>query len=248
MNRRYGWKLDFHDVRDHLFTPHWFDLLKLPKTVDVRPNCPPIVDQGALGSCTASAIAGALQFDQMRQKEASFMPSRLFIYYNERAAENTVNSDAGASIRDGIKSVNVLGVPPESEWPYIIDQFTVKPTDKCYQDAMLHRSLSYQRVKQDVTHMKAALATGLPFVFGFTVYESFESAEVAQTGVVPMPQRGESVLGGHAVCAVGYDDAQQVFYVRNSWGAAWGLQGYFTMPYAYLQHLASDFWVIQTVQ
>lgn len=248
MNRRYGWKVDLLDIRDRFFIPHWFDLLKLPQSVDLRAQCPPVYDQGQLGSCTANAIAGAVQFDQMKQQEQSFMPSRLFIYYNEREKEGTVNSDAGAAIRDGIKSVNTLGVPPESEWPYIIDQFTVKPTDQCYQDAMLHRSLSYQRIMHSPDHMKACLANGLPFVFGFTVYESFESAEVAQTGMVPMPERGEAVLGGHAAMAVGYQEDEQVFIVRNSWGSAWGQQGYCMMPYTYLQHLASDFWVIQTVQ
>lgn len=248
MSRRYGWKPDLIDINDLPFIPHWFDLLKLPPRVDLRAQCPSIYDQGPLGSCTANAIAGAIEFDQIRQNLSEWTPSRLFIYYNERAEEGTINSDAGAAIRDGIFSVNQQGACPESEWPYIIDQFATKPLDKCYQDAMLHRSLSSHRVQRDLSHMKAALASGLPFVFGFTVYASFESAEVAQTGIVPMPQKGESKLGGHAVMAVGYDDAQQRFLVRNSWGSAWGLQGYCSMPYAYLQHLASDFWMIQTVQ
>jgi C1A family cysteine protease len=97
--------------------------------------------------------------------------------------------------------------------------------------------------------MKGCLASGYPFALGFTVYDSFESAEVASTGIVPMPTRSESVLGGHAVLAVGYDDSQQRFLVRNSWGNSWGMQGYFTMPYTYLtsRHLASDFWVIKTI-
>lgn len=248
MSRRYGWRPGLVHLDDEFFVPHWFDLLKLPQRVDLRPQCPPIYDQGQLGSCTSQAIAGALQFDQIKQQEASIMPSRLFIYYIERDKEGTVNSDAGAVIGDGIKLVHTLGAPPESEWPYVIDQFTVKPPDKCYQDAMQYRSLKYQRVLHNLDHMKACLASGLPFVFGFTVYESFESAEVAQSGIVPMPQRGETVLGGHAVVAVGYDDTQQRFLVRNSWGSAWGMQGCCLMPYMYLQHLASDFWVIQTVQ
>ena len=98
--------------------------------------------------------------------------------------------------------------------------------------------------------MKGCLASGFPFVFGFTVYESFESQEVAKTGMVPMPAAGESVLGGHAVLAVGYDDGHQRFIVRNSWGTGWGMQGYFTMPYAYLteRDLSSDFWTIRLVQ
>ena len=98
--------------------------------------------------------------------------------------------------------------------------------------------------------MKGCLASGYPFIFGFTVYESFESAQVAQTGHVPLPQEGEQVLGGHAVCAVGYDDANQWFIARNSWGTGWGMQGYFTLPYTYLtsRSLSSDFWTVRVVQ
>jgi C1A family cysteine protease len=97
--------------------------------------------------------------------------------------------------------------------------------------------------------MRGCLAAGYPFVFGFTVYSSFEGQEVAKTGVVSMPTPDEQVVGGHAVLAVGYDDASQAFIVRNSWGAGWGQEGYFTMPYAYLttRALSSDFWTIRIV-
>lgn len=246
--RRYGWNPDRPDQRDHVFSAHWLDLLKLPSSVDLRGQCPEVYDQGDLGSCTANAIAGALEFDQLKQKEQPFTPARLFIYYNERAKEHTVSSDAGAAIRDGIKSVNSQGACPESEWPYNIAQFTVKPSTQCYTDALLHRSLSYQRVPQSLNQLKAVLAGGYPVVFGFTVYESFESAEVAQTGIVPMPGAGESVLGGHCCLIVGYQENEQRFTIRNSWGT-WGQQGYCTMPYAYLlsSSLASDFWTIRTV-
>lgn len=248
--QRYGWRADLPDHRDHIFSAHWLDLLKLPQSVDLRASCPPVYDQGQLGSCTANAIAGALEFDQIKQKEQAFTPSRLFIYFNERLKEGTVNSDSGAAIRDGIKSVNKQGACPEQEWPYNIAQFAAQPPAQCYQDALLHRSLSYQRVPQSLPQMKAVLASGSPFVYGFTVYESFESAEVAATGIVPMPGHNESVLGGHAVLCVGFDDAKQVFICRNSWSAQWGDQGYFYMPYAYLlsRGLASDLWTIRTVQ
>jgi C1A family cysteine protease len=110
---------------------------------------------------------------------------------------------------------------------------------------------SYQRVPRVLNQLKGCLASGLPFVFGFSVYDSFESQEVARTGVVPMPDTAtEQLLGGHAVLAVGYDDADQRFVVRNSWGEGWGDGGYFTMPYAYLteRSLASDFWAIVQVE
>jgi C1A family cysteine protease len=202
-------------------------------------------------NCTANAIAGALEFDQMKQQLSQiFIPSRLFIYYNERVIEGTVNSDSGAMLRDGLKSVGNQGACPEDMWPYDITKFQDQPTQECYQVALQHRAIVYQRVVRDLNQMKGCLASGYPFVFGFTVYESFESQQVAQDGHVPMPQPNEQELGGHAVLAVGYDDTNQWFIVRNSWGENWGMKGYFTLPYAYLtsRGLSSDFWTIRTVQ
>jgi C1A family cysteine protease len=250
MQNQYGWKPDLPDQRDHLYEAPFHLFRVLPSQVDLRPGCPPVYDQGALGSCTANAIAGALEFDQMKQGESVMVPSRLFIYYNERVMEGTVSSDSGAAIRDGIKSVNKQGACPETEWPYDITMFDILPSSQAYQDALLHRSVHYSRVSRNIGQMKACLAAGFPFVFGFAVYESFESDEVASTGIVPLPAQDEQVLGGHAVLAVGYDDAQQRFLVRNSWGDSWGMQGYCTMPYDYLLNngLSSDFWTIKTVK
>jgi C1A family cysteine protease len=248
--KHYGWIRDNPDQRDHLYAAPVVALAALPPSVDLRTACPPVYDQGQLGSCTGNGIAAALQFDRMKQKlTPNFIPSRLFIYYNERVMEHTVASDSGAQIRDGIKSVGQQGDCPETEWPYNIASFAQKPPAKCYTDALKYKAVLYQRVLQNVNQMKGCLASGYPFVFGFTVYDSFESQPVAQTGVVPMPASAEKVLGGHCVVAVGYDDAQQRFIVRNSWGTGWGMQGYCTMPYAYLTdpNLASDFWTIRLV-
>jgi C1A family cysteine protease len=126
----------------------------------------------------------------------------------------------------------------------------MKPPDPpCYVDAAKNVATSYQRVPQIINQLKGCLASGYPFVFGFSVYESFESQQVAQTGHVPMPAPGEKQIGGHAVLAVGYDDANHRFIVRNSWGPGWGMAGYFTMPYSYLtdSNLADDFWTIRLV-
>jgi C1A family cysteine protease len=186
----------------------------------------------------------------MKEKQAKvFMPSRLFIYYNERAMEGTVNEDSGAQIRDGIKSVAKQGDCPEDLWPYDITKFAVKPPQQCYQQALKFKAVLYQRLSQISNQLKGCLASGYPFVFGFTVYESFESQQVAQTGHAPMPAPTEASIGGHAVIAVGYDDSQNWFIVRNSWGVGWGMKGYFTLPYAYLidPNLASDFWIIRVV-
>jgi C1A family cysteine protease len=186
----------------------------------------------------------------MKQKETPFAPSRLFVYYNERVIEGTVSSDSGAQIRDGVKSVNQQGAPPETDWPYDITKFADKPPKQAYDDAAKHEAILYQRLTQTLPQLQGCLAAGYPFVFGFVVYQSFESQEVAQTGQAPMPTAGEQQLGGHAVLAVGYDDSQQRFIVRNSWGTGWGMGGYFTLPYPYLLQgtLSSDFWTIRAVK
>jgi len=248
--QRYGWIPDLPDHRDQLYTAPLQYLQALPPSVDLRPKCPPVYDQGQLGSCTANAIAGAIEFDLMKQDAQVFTPSRLFIYYNERAIEGTVDSDSGAMIRDGIKSVVQQGDCPETLWPYDIAKFADDPPKSCYQQAVQHRVVLYQRLIQDLNQMKGCLASGSPFVFGFTVYKSFEDDAVAQSGHAPMPAAGEQTLGGHAVAAVGYDDSQQWFICRNSWGSGWGMQGYFTLPYAYLTQasLSDDFWTIRLVQ
>jgi len=247
----YGWSRDLPDARDFLYgAPLNRFPQGLPPGVDLRSECPPIYDQGQLGSCTANGIAAAIQFDQIKQKrQQQFTPSRLFIYYNERVIEGTVNQDSGAQIRDGIKSVVTIGAPPEADWPYDTTKFTVKPPDQAFADAKSDLVTSYSRVAQNLTQMQGCLAEGYPFVFGFTVYDSFEGQQVAQTGIVPMPSPGEGVQGGHCVVAVGYDDSKRQFIIRNSWGTGWGIKGYCMMPYEYLisTHLASDFWTIRSV-
>jgi len=249
MPRNYGWIPDFPDSRDRVYQlPK--KLGPLPPSTDLRPGCPPLYDQGDLGSCTANAIGAAIEFDQMKQKLATSTPSRLFIYYNERVIEGTVDTDSGAQIRDGIKTIASDGACPETMWPYVEASFADRPTPPCYQYAKLHPAVQYARVTQDAGQLKACLAAGYPFVFGFTVYESFEGDDVAQSGIVPMPSDGEAEVGGHAVMAVGYDDSTERFLTRNSWGPEWGIGGYFTIPYAYLTdtNLADDFWVIRVVK
>ena len=245
----YGWVPDLPDHRDRLYQSP-LRAGPLPPVVDLRSSCPGVYDQGELGSCTANAIAGALQFDQMKQQLADvFTPSRLFIYYNERVIENTVNEDSGAMIRDGIKSVSKQGAPHEKLWPYVISKFRVKPSEAVYKDAAKHRAILYQRLTPTLPQLKACLVEGYPFIFGFSVYESFESRQVAASGTMPMPKPSEHLLGGHAVLAVGFDDVTARFIVRNSWGSRWGMKGYFTMPYAYMTdaNLADDFWTIRRV-
>lgn len=251
--QHYGWTPDLPDHRDLRYAVVRPEALAkpLPPMVDMRLQCPPVYDQGQLGSCTANAIGGAFQFELMRQKLPIFNPSRLFIYYNERVLEGTVSQDSGAQLRDGIKSVATLGVCDEKLWPYNIKKFAKKPTKTSFTKAKKNQALQYTRLNNaNISELKSCLATGNPFVFGFTVYQSFESATVAQTGIMPMPSKTESVLGGHAVMAAGYDDSKKAFIIRNSWGDAWGQKGYFLMPYDYITStdLADDFWTITQVE
>ncbi len=250
--KRYGWVPDIPDHRDLIYAAPGAVLKALPPKVDLRAHCPPVYNQGQLGSCTANAIGGALEFDQIKQRWAKpFVPSRLFIYYNERVMEGTVDEDSGAMIRDGVKSVAKLGAPPElPDWPYNILKFRYKPSPKAYRDARKHPAVLYQRLVRDANQLKGCLADGYVFVFGISVYESFETRQVATTGRVPMPKPRERALGGHAIMAVGYDDSEKRFIVRNSWGDKWGVSGYFTLPYAYVldENLSDDFWTIKIVK
>lgn len=246
----YGWLPDLPDQRDLMYSAPIQIIKKLPSKIDLRSKCPKVYNQGALGSCTANALSGAFEFVRKKQRLKDFMPSRLFLYYNERVMQGTVNSDSGAYIRDGIKSLNKSGICPEKEWPYIISKFADKPPKKCYDDALKATIKSYQRLTNtNLTQLQSCLSQGFPFVFGFTVYESFESQQVARTGIMPMPKPQEKVLGGHAVMAVGYDDSKQAVLVRNSWGTDWGIRGYFYMPYGYITNanLCDDFWTIRIV-
>jgi C1A family cysteine protease len=249
--KRFGWVRDIPDQRDYRYEPPPQLAAALPPKIDIRDGFPACYNQGELGSCTANAIAGALQFLEHKEGAASpVMPSRLFIYYNERSLEGTVGSDSGAQIRDGIKSVAKRGFCSEQLWPYDIKKFADKPPERCYRAALKDRVSQYLRLDHSSTMpLLTCLASGYPFVFGFSVYESFETQRVAETGVVNMPRLGERVLGGHAVVACGYDVKARRFTVRNSWGGRWGIDGYFTMPFDYLTNsfLSADFWTIRKV-
>jgi len=240
---RYAWLPDIPDSRDFLYSavrPR----LRLPQSVDFRATCSPVEDQGQLGSCTANALAGNVEFLDLSADSKYTDVSRLFIYYNERAIEHITASDSGAMIRDGIKTLAKSGVCAEKAWPYLVAQFAKKPSAACYADGLKRKITTYRRI-QTFDEMLACLADGFPFVFGFTVYESFESAKVAKTGVMPVPKKTERTLGGHAVMAVGYSLKDKRLIVRNSWGEGWGQKGYFTMPFQCAETMADDFWTIR---
>ncbi len=245
--KKFGWKPDMPDHRDmYCFFPYNTTILQC---VDLRTSgfLPEVYDQGSLGSCTANALAAAFSFDQNKQKLEKFEPSRLFIYYNERDIEGSVETDSGASIRDGIKVLSRVGVCPEVDYVYDINKFAYKPSDIAYSDASKHKSVEYRRLSVNPTDIKKALSSGFPVIFGFNVFESFMTEEVEKTGVANLPKENESVVGGHAALIIGYENGR--FIVRNSWGKSWGADGHFTMPSAFFcSKYCADMWVIQSIK
>lgn len=242
---KYTLKQDHEDLRDLHFSSTFVKTSHLPKEVDLRPSLSPVVDQGQLGSCTANAIAsGFREYLLLKNGQPLTRLSRLFLYWYERYLEGTVNEDSGAMIRDGFKILQKIGVCPEEEYPYDIHRFTETPTSKEVQDSSPFRISSYHRVTTQA-QLKASLAEGYPVVIGISVYDSFESEEVARTGMVPIPdKKRESYLGGHAVLVVGYKiiNRKLHYIVRNSWGEDWGDKGYCYIPSTFFSKFVMDMW------
>jgi len=246
-----GWRPDLPDARDYYYASSRSILAALPIKVDLRNQCPPIFDQGQLGSCTANSSGSMWQYIAYMTGKDSFTPSRLFLYYNTRLLEGTEDWDSGAYLRNTMKSLVNDGICDEAIWTYEDNspKFTQRSPNPCYTEGKKHQLLSYQRVLQNMQQIKGCLAEGFPFVFGFNVFESFLT--ITNDGIMPMPDfNGESSIGGHAVMVVGYDDTKQMAIVRNSWGDNWGDKGYFYMPYSYLidNSLCDDFWTIRIVE
>ncbi|WP_315073789.1 C1 family peptidase [uncultured Clostridium sp.] len=244
--RKYDLVKDKVDSRDLMYGKrHAVEIETFPEKIDLRKKCSPVVDQGQLGSCTANAIVSGLrEFMLLNDKNNKFERlSRLFLYWWERELEGTVYRDSGASLRDGMKVLKNEGVCLEVSWPYDIKTFENSPTEKELKEAKNYTISGYQRIKS-IDEIKHALLIDHLVVFGMTVYESFET--VGTDGIVPVPKDGEKELGGHALCIVGYDDNfnNGSFIVRNSWGDAWGDEGYCYIPYSMFKYLM-DIWTVK---
>jgi len=232
----------------------------LPATMDLRQWCSPIENQGILGSCTANAAVGIVEYFERRAFNTYMDGSRLFVYKATRDMLNWTG-DTGAFLRTTMGALALFGMPPEKHWPYIPFNFDTDPPAFVWQYAEHFEALVYYRLDPpgsplpDVLgRIKANVAAGLPSMFGFTVYSSI--AQAAHSGLIPFPSGGEPVVGGHAVDVVGYDDALKIrntnpggpetvgaFLIRNSWGTGWGQAGYGYLPYDYvLKGLAADWW------
>lgn len=247
MQRRYGWIKQKDDPRDRRVL-RTFGLVSenLPSSYRIQNGMPPVWDQGETNSCSAHASGAAYEYMLSKEKLPDFMPSRMFAYYNSRLLEGTEDTDGGATIRDAVKALVKYGTLPESLWPFS-RPYNVKPPSDIYSRALTGIVTSYAALDQDLESLKRSIANDQPVIFGFMVPQSFESNEMARTGVLVIPGPNESIVGGHAVLATGYDDARKMFWIRNSWGPDWGQEGSFEMPYAFITDpkWASDFWIIQ---
>ena len=206
----------------------------LPRSVDLRAWMTPVEDQGALGSCTSNALAGALEYLVRRETGEHVDVSRLFVYFNQRLWDDSVREDVGAAVSHGVRVLAKVGAPLEQLWPYDRRLFAVQPPERVYREAARFRLKDWWSVPIDRHAVKACLAGGFPIVFGTRVTESFMN--VPRTGLVPRigaGDRDDAKHGRHALLLCGYDDARQLFVIRNSWGTDWGDAGYGYLPYDY---------------
>lgn len=264
-HRKFGWKPNLPDHRDKQYQnhPEMFSVSELPSSVDFRAEMSQIEDQGQLGSCVAHATAAALEQLELVELKGHGGPevfdtqfediSRLFIYFNARALDGNTSQDCGTHLRSAVQAVQKWGICRESLWPYIPAKVFDDPGSAAYLEGTSHLVLEHYSLNNTkIIQLKQCLAQKSAIIFGMSIYDSFMSQASAQSGMIPLPTYDEDLLGGHALCCVGYDDHKNggSFIVRNSWGMSWGESGYCYIPYSYLtnRNLASDFWTLRKAE
>lgn len=266
-NRGLGWRPDLPSIKDYTVeTSEIAEMLsgselmkskpkKMPATVDLRHICSPVEDQKDIGSCTANAGVGLVEYFERRASGKHLDASRLFLYKVTRNLMHETG-DTGAYLRTTMEAMVLFGIPPTEYWPYDTSKYDVEPSSFCYSFARNYRTIKYYRLDPSGTdedtllkRIKSFVARGYPAMFGFTVFDSIR--EASGDGCIPFPGQGERVRGGHAIVAVGYDDKKKIkketgaLLIRNSWGPGWGDGGYGWLPYAYVESgMASDFWTV----
>ena len=252
--RYYGWRPGLPNKRFPQLTLASYPPLAAAASVITTGFLPPIWDQGQTGSCTGHGSTRAIAFARAKQSLPFVDLSRLFAYWNARVAEGTQWSDSGASVSDVIAAAQQFGAPPYTDLPTDPSLVTVQPSAQTFADALANKAILATRVlganpASFQYHFKHCIGVlGLPVVFGFTVYESFESDAVASSGIMPVPGPSEQIVGGHCVVATAYDDAAKMVTCDNSWSDTWGQAGRFQMPYECIFDIdmASDFHAIET--
>lgn len=249
VKRKLNWVPSPFDARDFKSERHLSAPVTLPTEFSLSIKVP-VYDQLDLGSCTSNSGSVCYRHEYAEVKgNFTFEPSRLFLYYNTREIEGTVNEDSGAYIRDVFKALNKKGLCEEKYFPYKVNTFKNKPTQDAYDNGLRYQTVRYAAVPKNLTQIKQTLVSGAAISFGFLVYDSFFGNWDRTTGDMPIPKKGERIQGGHAVTIVGYSDAKQAFYIQNSWGTGWGKDGYFWMPYSFaVSNNADDFWCIEEIK
>jgi len=257
-----GWLPDIPDFRDYtidseeirgMFKGKPPKALGSPASLDLRQHCSPIEDQESIGSCTAQAVVGLVEYFERRALGEYLDASRRFLYKVTRRLYH-FEGDTGAYIRGAMKALKIFGVCPEEYWTYDVAAYDAEPPAFCYAFAQSYQAVKYYRIWDSdpgrlLEQLKASLAAGLPFAFGFSVYSSIWDPSVQKSGDIPFPGQGDKLEGGHAVMAVGYDDSKGRFLIRNSWGTSWGQQGCGSLPFQYVERgIADDFWVLATAE
>lgn len=239
-DNKFGWIPDNPDCHDQYTI---YSSANNTHLVDLRNISPGIYNQRVIKSGVANALAGLYEF-HLIQKDINivFIPSRLFIYYNQRVLMNSTEYDSGSQIKTGLQVLKQYGVCPETKWPYHNDYLEYEPLNECYEYPI--EKFTYYRLHHTIDSLKSALTNKNPFVFGMALYSEF--LEIKEDGVLAMPNKDSKYLGGQCVMAVGYDDNKQSFIIRNSFGVEWGDKGHFYMPYDYITetNLCRDFWII----